>query len=472
MAAWWNSHLCIHRRRSRATEDSENSHVFHATSRASNSCSKSIMVASTSTIRLLAGRARKLSAWQPLALRDFRLLFVGPAVSLLGDQFYLVALPWLVLQLTGSGLALGTILLAATVPRMIFLLVGGAASDWLSPHRLMVASNGLRSIVCAVLTVLVLFKSISLWHLFVLAAAFGTLDAFFSPAMKTFIPALLHEEKLMAGNALLQGTNMLTKFIGPSLAGLLVAVAGTGFAFGFDTVSFVFVTACLMVMKTKKPGSARGELASTAWPSRGKLSSSIRDGLRYTLHEPAIRSFIIIIAVIEFAFAGPFTVGLASLANSRFSGGSKAFGIMLSTLGGGFLLGTMIAGAFKRSRLGVATFVGAFALGTGLVLLGFAPNLFWACVLLAIMAAIGGCLQVLNTYWFQTRADPQMLGRVMSVVMLCGFGLTPLSYVIAGALIKVSLTLMFAANGVFLLAATAFCVSSQRQIDSPRPAIS
>ncbi|PYS35603.1 MAG: hypothetical protein DMF75_03110 [Acidobacteria bacterium] len=87
------------------------------------------------------------------------------------------------------------------------------------------------------------------------------------------------------------------------------------------------------------------------------------------------------------------------------------------------------------------------------------------------MAAIGGCLQVLNTYWFQTRTDPRMLGRVMSVAMLCGFGLTPLSLVIAGALIKVNLTLMFVVNGAFLLIATAFCVSSQRQIDRPRPAI-
>ena len=183
------------------------------------------MVASTSTIRLLAGRARNLSAWQPLALRDFRLLFIGQAVSLLGDQFYLIALPWLVLhELTGSGLALGTILSAATVPRMIFLLIGGAASDQLSPHKLMVASNGLRSIVCAILTLLVLFKTVSLWHLFVLAAAFGTLDGFFSPAMKAFIPALLDEEKLMAGNALLQFTHMLTKSIGPALAGLTKAV--------------------------------------------------------------------------------------------------------------------------------------------------------------------------------------------------------------------------------------------------------
>src|SRR5437016_4894618 len=240
----------MRRLHSRATQDAGNSHVIHATSRASNSCSKSIMVASTSTIRLLAGRARNLSAWQPLALRDFRLLFIGQAVSLLGDQFYLIALPWLVLhELTGSTLALGTILGAAAVPRMIFLLVGGAASDQLSPHKLMVASSGLRSIVCAILTLLVLFKTVSPWHLFVLAAAFGALDAFFSPAMKAFIPALLDEERLMAGNALLQGTHMLTKTIGPSLAGLLVAVAGTGFAFGLDTVSFVFVTACLMLMK-------------------------------------------------------------------------------------------------------------------------------------------------------------------------------------------------------------------------------
>jgi MFS family permease len=142
---------------------------------------------------------------------------------------------------------------------------------------------------------------------------------------------------------------------------------------------------------------------------------------------------------------------------------------MLSTLGGGFLLGTVLAGTFKRSRTGFVTFVGAFAMGGGLVLLGLAPNLLWACVLLTIMATIGGCLQVLNAVWFQTRSNPQMLGRVMSVVMFCGFGLTPLSYVIAGALIKISLTLMFVANGAFLLGAAAFCVSSQRHIDNAKP---
>ena len=424
-----------------------------------------IIPSSSSTIGSLARRTRGSAAWQPLRLRDFRLLFVGQTVSLLGDQFYLVALPWLVLQMTGSGLALGTILLAATVPRLVFLLVGGAASDRFSPHKLMVLSSVVRCIVCAILTLLVLFKLVSLWHLFVLAAAFGTLDAFFSPAMKALIPALLDEGKLLAGNSLLQSTNMLTKFVGPSLAGFVVAVAGTAWAFGLDTLSFLFVIGSLLLMKTKRSS------AVAAPTSSGKLFTSIRDGLYYTLREPSIRSMILILAVIESACAGPFTVGLASLANSRFSGGAKAFGIMLSTLGGGFLLGTVIAGAFKRSRLGLGTFIGGFVLGAGVLLLGLAPNLIVACILIGTMSTVGGCIQVLNAVWFQTRSDPQMLGRVMSVVLLFSFGLTPLSYVIAGALIKLSLTGMFVAHGVFLLLAAAALISGHHQIDRPRPAV-
>lgn len=423
------------------------------------------MVASSSTLRSLAGRARNLSGWRPLALRDFRLLFVGQAVSLLGDQFYLVALPWLVLQMTGSVFAVGTIMMAATIPRMLFLLVGGAVSDWVSPHKLMVASNALRSVVCAILTALVLLQTVSLWHLFVLAAAFGTLDAFFAPALKSFIPALLDDETLVAGNSLLQGSNMLAKFIGPSLAGFVIAVAGTATAFGLDTVSFIFVTACLLLMRKKRVSV---EVAATT--QRTNLWASIREGLRYTLREPAIRSLTILLGAVEFAFAGPLTVGLAALANSRFAGGPRTFGIMLSTLGGGFLLGTIAANLFRRSRIGATTYIGSVMLGGLLILLGIAPNILWACVLLALIAAIGGFLQVLNAVWFQTRPDPKMLGRVMSVVMLLGFGLTPLSYVIAGALLKISAPLMFAANGLFLMAAVLLLLPARRKIDEVKAA--
>ena len=408
------------------------------------------------------GRPRRFAMWRPLAVRDFRLLWIGQSFSLLGDQFYLVALPWLILQLTGSGTVLGTVLLAATVPRVLFQLVGGAVSDRISPRKLMIASNVLRAVVCAVLTALIVGGGVRLWHLIALAAFFGTVDAFFVPALKTFIPTVVNEDQLAASNALLQGTNMLTKFLGPSLAGLIISGVGIGAAFGLDAFSFVFVAFCLLLISRGPNTAANAEQETTgARPAaRGNLLASIREGWSYSLREPVIRALIIIITVVEFAFAGPLTVGLASLADNKFAGGSTAFGAMLSALGGGLLLGTLLASSAKSSsRLGTLMLPLTVALGLGLLLLGVAPNVYWACALNAAMGIIAGYLQVLIAVWLQTKSDPQMRGRVFSIVLLFGYGLTPLSYVIAGLLTQVGVSFMFIATGAFLLAATVVCAA-------------
>jgi len=420
----------------------------------------------------------RFAAWRPLAQRDFRLLWIGQSISSFGDQFYLVALPWLILQLTGSSLKLGAVLLAATIPRVAFQLVGGAVSDQVPPHKLMLVSNLLRGAVCAILTALALLGALQLWHLFVLAAAFGTVDAFFYPALRTFIPSIVHVDQLAPANALLQGSNMLVKFMGPSVAGLVIAAASIGLAFGFDTVSFFIAALCLLLMKRKSiagadsaaapssPSSAGGsaevsEVAGKTSAPKARLMASIGEGLRYTLRDPVIRSLIIMVAVIEFSFAGPFTVGLASLANQKFAGGSTIFGALLSALGGGLLLGTMLAGGLKTSlRLGTILIPMSVALSVLLLLLGLVSNVYLACLLTATMGAIGGYLQVLLAVWLQTKPEPQMRGRVFSVVLLCGFGFTPLSYVIAGALIQISVGFMFIVTAGFLLLVTFFCALS------------
>ena len=123
-----------------------------------------------------------------LAGRDFRLLWLGQSVSILGDQFYLVALPWLVLYLTGSALALGSVLLTATLTRVAFQLLGGAISDMVSQRKMMIISSAVRAVVCAVLSILILSHEIRLWHLFIIVAVFGMADAFFAPALRAFIP--------------------------------------------------------------------------------------------------------------------------------------------------------------------------------------------------------------------------------------------------------------------------------------------
>lgn len=407
--------------------------------------------------RSLTTHLRRVTAWRKQWDRDFRLLWLGQSVSILGDQFYLVALPWLVLGLTGSGLTLGTILLTATITKVAFQLVGGAISDMASPRKVMIASSVVRGVVCAVLTALVLLHKTQLWHLFIIAAVFGTADAFFQPAFKSFIPRVVKKEQLVAGNSRLSGSGLLAMFIGPSLAGLLISTRGLGAAFAVDSASFVFVIVCLALM--------RGQLRSVSSPDetietkrRPHLFASIGEGLRYCLSDPTIRALVLITAVVEFAFAGPFTVGLASLANVKFGGGASAFGAMLSALGGGLVVGTLIVGAtHARFSFGRTILLLTTVLGIGLTLLGIIPTVVGACVVMALMGIVAGYLQVLMATWLQTKSDPAMRGRVMSVVLLCGYGLTPLSYLLTGALTRISVSFMFVVTGISLIVALALC---------------
>jgi MFS family permease len=393
-----------------------------------------------------------------LSRREFRLLWLGQSVSILGDQFYLVALPFLVLHLTGSALTLGTVLLTATVMRVAFQLIGGATSDMASPRRMMIISSAVRAVVCAILSALVLTDRIRLWQLFIIVAIFGMADAFFAPAIKAFIPAVIDKENLVAGNSLLSGSLLLAMFIGPSLAGLLIAFVGTGGSFALDTFSFVFVILCLLLMRSHSSEDSEEALKARTNAGKIQLWSSIVEGVKYTWSEPTLRALLIITAVVEFAFAGPFTVGLAALANVKFAGGAAAFGAMLSSLGGGLLVGTVVVGATHfKFNFGKSILLLTTCLGIGLALLGVVPNVIWACVLMALMGMIAGYVQVLMQSWLQTKSNPQMRGRVMSVVMLSAYGLTPLSYVVTGALTQISISFMFRVTGLVLLIALAFC---------------
>jgi MFS family permease len=130
----------------------------------------------------------------PLSVRNFRLLWIGESISLLGDQFYMIALPWLVLQLKGSTLALGTIMALASIPRALFMLVGGAFVDRFSPRAVMIVSNFARLVLVALLSALVLTNTIQIEMLYVFALAFGLADAFYYPAQTAIVPQLLSEE--------------------------------------------------------------------------------------------------------------------------------------------------------------------------------------------------------------------------------------------------------------------------------------
>lgn len=409
-------------------------------------------------------RVRQFSLWQPVRARDFRLLWFGQGVSLFGDQFYLVALPWLTLQMTGSALALGTVLMVAGGARAVFQLLGGALSDRFSPRTLMLVSNVVRAVVTAAITTIVLTGVTRLWHLYLLSLVFGLVDAFFFPAYMSIVPKLVANDHLPAGNALLRGTARFMALIGPATAGLIIATQSLGMAFAIDTASFVFAACAIWLMKKQPISLGSEELTADEKTGLLGLFRSIKEGLVYAWQHPLIRSLLFFIAAIEFSFTGPSSVGLAALAKQRFAsdGGATSLGWMMSSFGGGMLIGMLVAGSIKVARRQGRVVIGVtFVFGLGLALLGFATNLVWACSTLAFIGLGGGLANIIILALVQSKTDRRMLGRVMGLMMFGMSVLEPLSFALAGAMADVNLTILFAASGAIILATTLLSLGSK-----------
>jgi MFS family permease len=432
------------------------------------------------------GRLRSQPFLRPLADRDYRIFWAGESISVLGDQFHFVALAWLVLEVTGSGLALGTVLTAAAIPRAILMLLGGAIADRVEPKALIFRSNALRALVVGIVAALIISGRVELWQLVVMALVFGAVDAFFYPAVQTFIPLLVPEGRLTAANGLFQATGQLIGLVGPAAAGITVALIGTGLAFVLDAASFAVAAVAITLVhgglraaalrsadavpmpsspETQAGGAAHGADsmavpgAAATEPGQAADASpsvwrSIREGAGYTLRDPALRTLVVIAAALNFAFTGPIAVGLPWLADNRFDAGSAGFGIMVSGLGAGALIGAVVAGSLKHIRhRGAVLMIMSGSLGIGLALIGLAPNV---AVVTGLMFAMGlgvGFVNVIVITWVQQRTETALLGRVMSLLMLASQGLAPFSLVAAGALIDFYSTLVFVAAGVIILVA-------------------
>ena len=401
-----------------------------------------------------------LPAVHPLKITDFRNLWLGMTVSLFGDQFYFVALPWLILQITGSGVALGTILMTAAVPRAIFMLSGGAATDRLSPRRILLATTSCRMILVSVTAALIYFHGIHLWHLYILALAFGVADAFALPASQVLIPSLVPQEQLPAANAVLAGSSQTCSVAGPAAAGLVLKFRGAATALAVDAASFLFVILALW----RLPESS----ASVARQQAPGLWRPIVEGLRFVAKTGSIRSLMLLVMALNLCVSGPLSVGIAVFAKQRI-GSSTAFATMLAAMAAGTLLGSLLPALTKhrQRRRGMFLLVFSAVIGAQMISLGLLHQLIPVLVVLAMLGFGNGLAAIYLQSWFQTNVDRSLLGRVMSVFMFAAFGLLPFSYAVAGMVAGLNLTAMFIGAGMLVLIATSIAAFNRelRAID-------
>ena len=399
---------------------------------------------------------RKNPMLKVFSLRDFRLLFAGSTTSLLGDQFAFIATPWLVLKLTGDPLALGIVLALEGIPRAIFMLLGGAITDLLSPRLIMLISDGIRFILTALMALVVLTGTVQMWMIYIFSVAFGLVAGFAIPAENSIVPMLVEEQDLQAGNSVMMGVVQLVGFIGPTLAGILIArfsqsPLGIGLAFALDAISFAVSAVCLWWMHA---GKSKVVDAST---KKESVWYSILVGMRYLWDDKAVLLMFLIVTLLNLLFVGPILVGIPVLADQRLPEGAVAFGLLMSAYSGGNLAGYLLAGSVPRpSGKAMRVFLIALMAAFGIALGSFGFIRFtWVDFGLMVFLGLGnGYLAIILFTWIQTRTPREMLGRMMSMMMLSSTGMVPISQAISGAVSKWSLTTLFVGAGILILVVT------------------
>ncbi|MDE2247258.1 MAG: MFS transporter [Pseudomonadota bacterium] len=404
-----------------------------------------------------------------LANRNFRLLYGGSTISMLGDQFTLVALPWLVLKLSGDPAALGIVLATMALPRAAFMLIGGAVVDRLSPRKVLLAARGINALLVALLAGLVLLGDIRMWLIYGIALGIGLATAFAYPAGSAILPQLVRPEQLQPANALVMGMRQLSMFIGPALAGVVISIgshgghragvqdaAGLGLAFGIDAISFAFSLASLLLIRVHSDFHPKAVA--------GSVLGNVASGVRMIWADLPLRAFMLYAAVVSVFVGGPLQVGLPVLADTRMDLGAASLGILMTANGGGMLLGSALsgfAGRFVKGRLGLMVLGIDSLVGLALCALALVHSTAGGAVLLACTGVFGGIVQIAIVSWIQRRVAPQMMGRTMSVLMFTFMGLGPLSAALAGSLLNVvPLPALFIGAGLLLTAIALGCMSS------------
>ena len=405
-----------------------------------------------------AAAAVRLRPWSVLASAPFRKLWVATTLSLFGDFFSYIAMAWLVLQLTGSSLALGTVLVVQALPRAVLMVVGGALADRLSARLTMLGSMGLRAVFVAPLALLVLTGRVQMWEVYAIAVVFGIVDAFFMPARSSILPQVVGDRELEPGNAVLNVTAQASVILGPILGGVIVAVLGIGWAFGADALCFV--TGFLFILWLPSATST----STARRRSNGGIGGQIVAGFRYAWSDVGIRALLVVIAVVDFAANGALGVGIPTLAHGRFGAGAAGLGVLFGAWGVGATAGALGAGLLPPPRrMGwLIVFLCAW-LGTGMFAVGLLPSLAPAAVVMGLSGIGTGIVNTYGVSWLQRRTDPAMQGRVMSLVMLASMGLTPIAYAASGVLAQLNPTLLFAIAGAMTLAC-AVGAAANRQV--------
>jgi MFS family permease len=401
----------------------------------------------------------------PLRHRDFRVLWLGMAVSLIGDGIFLVATAWESYALWNAPAALAIVGIGMTVPTVLFLLIGGVVSDRYDRRLVMAWSDALRAAAVAALAALVLVDALRFWELVALVAVYGVGTAFFTPAFEAIVPELLPAEELPRANSLDQFVRPIAlRLVGPVAGGALVAF-GAGVAFAVDAASFgASLTAVLLLPRS---ASAHHRCGASTF-------GALKEGLRFVRSHVWLWGTLASAAIAYLVFLGPTEVLLPFVVKNELHASPGTLGVVLAAGGIGAVGAAALMGRRGHPRRDVTVMYATWTLATvavaGYGLATVAWQLMLACLVFNALEAAGTIVWATIK---QRHVPGTMLGRVSSLDWLISIGLLPLSFAltapVAGA-VGARATLVGAAVVGALVTGAAFFLPGMRAIEQRRDA--
>lgn len=372
-------------------------------------------------------RSASQVTFRSLHTKNFRLFFLGQLISQAGTWMQSVAIIWVVLDLTDTGLAVGLVTAAQFLPLLVLGAWTGVLTDRFDRHRTLLATQVAYAALAVGFSVISLTGSATVGWMYALSLAFGLITALDNPVRRVFVGELVSREDLP--NAVGLNSAMMTgsRVFGPALAGALIAGPGVSACFVLNAVSYVAVIVALLRMD-------RAGFSSVATVSRAK--GQIRSGLRYAWNSPDLRASLLLVAVVGFA-AFNFQVTLALLAERTFHGSAGTYTLLFSVMSAGSMLGGL---AVARSQLVTmhSLVTAGFALALSMVAMALAPTL-WLATLFALPTGYTSIYLVSGSNAVvQLRADPQMRGRVLALYAMLFLGSTPIGGPVIGWVADVS----------------------------------
>jgi MFS family permease len=371
------------------------------------------------------GGVARVGLLVPLRDPEFRKLWLALCVSLLGDGAFLVAVAWKVYELSNAPTAMSIVGIAMTVPTIMFLLIGGVASDRFSRRTLMVAADLLRALAGAVLAGLALGGVLQVWHVAVLAAVYGTGAAFFAPAFDALVPDIVPAERLARANALDQLMRPLVlRMAGPALGGTLVAASGAGLVFALDSATFLFSAAMLALVRVPARPAQRGPAS---------VVGDLAEGWRFVRRRVWLWATFASAAVAYLCFMGPVEVLLPYLVKNELHGSARDLGMVFAAGGLGSVACALTMGQRDTPRRGITFIYVTWTVAT-LAVVGYGlSSVLWQLMLAALaFNALETAGTIVWATMKQQHVPRTMLGRVSSLDWLISIGLLPLSFALTG----------------------------------------